>query len=77
MQSYTYHLDMNKHVNNTHYVDWMLEILEPSERLKLRWFDLVFLNELGAQEALRIQRMENRLQLLNTESDVIALANWS
>jgi hypothetical protein len=77
MQSYTYHLDMNKHVNNTHYVDWMLEILEQSERLKLRWFDLVFLNELGAQEALRIQRMENRLQLLNTESDVIALANWS
>lgn len=77
MQSYTYHLDMNKHVNNTHYVDWMLEILEPSERQKLHWFDLVFLNELGAQEALRIQRIENRLQLLNTESDVIALANWS
>ena len=43
----------------------------------MRWFDLVFLNELGAQEALRIQRMENRLQLLNTESNVIALANWS
>ena len=77
MYSYTYHLDMNKHVNNTHYVDWMLEILTPTERHYLRWFDLVFLNELGAQVPIKVQRKANQLQLMNTDSSVIALACWS
>ena len=77
MNSYAYHLDMNNHVNNTHYVDWMLETLSSAERQTLSWLDLVFLNELGAQAALNIQRKDDLIQLLNAESTVIALAQWS
>ena len=77
MRSYAYHLDMNNHVNNTHYVDWMLETLSSAERQTLSWLDLVFLNELGAQAALNIQRKDNLIQLLNSESTVISLAQWS
>ena len=76
MQSYAYHLDINKHVNNTHYIDWMLEILRSKQRQSLRWFDLVFLNELGSYIPIRVQSKDDRIQLLNTELNVIALAQW-
>ena len=76
MQSYTYHLDINNHVNNTHYIDWMLEILRSKQRQSLRWFDLVFLNELGSYIPIRVQSRDDRIQLLNTELNVLALAQW-
>ena len=76
MQSYAYHLDINKHVNNTHYIDWMLEILRSKQRQSLRWFDLVFINELGSYIPIRVQSKDDRIQLLNTELNVIALAQW-
>ena len=76
MQSYAYHHDINKHVNNTHYIDWMLEILRSKQRQSLRWFDLVFLNELGSYVPIRVQSKDDRIQLLNTELNVIALAQW-
>tara|TARA_B100000575_G_scaffold294657_1_gene312751 strand:- start:6832 stop:7572 length:741 start_codon:yes stop_codon:yes gene_type:complete len=76
MQSYAYHLDMNNHINNTHYIDWMLEILRSKQRQNLHWFDLVFLNELGSYIPLRVQGKDDRIQLLNTDLKVIALAQW-
>ncbi|MBK97720.1 MAG: acyl-[acyl-carrier-protein] thioesterase [Balneola sp.] len=76
MQSYAYHLDMNNHVNNTHYIDWMLEILQSNQRQSLRWFDLVFLNELSSYMPVRVQSKDDRIQLLNTELNAVALAQW-
>ena len=54
----------------------MLEILRSKQRQSLRWFDLVFLNELGSYIPIRVQSRDDRIQLLNTELNVIALAQW-
>ena len=52
------------------------KILRSKQRQSLRWFDLVFLNELGSYIPIRVQSKDDRIQLLNTELNVIALAQW-
>jgi len=75
-QTHSYHLDMNKHVNNTHYLDWLLEILTEKERQDLCELDVVFLRELYAQQSITVERYQQQLQILDTSRQVIALAEW-
>jgi acyl-ACP thioesterase len=76
-QTHSYHLDMNKHVNNTHYLDWLLEILTEEERQDLCELDVVFLRELYAQQSITVERYQQQLQILDASKQVIALAEWS
>ena len=54
----------------------MLEILRSKQRQSLRWFDLVFLNELGSHIPIRVQSKDDKIQL-NTGLNVLHLLNGS
>lgn len=76
-KTHSFHLDMNKHVNNTHYLDWLLEILNEQERSELQELDVVFLRELYAHQSITVQRYKQQVQILDASAQVIALAEWS
>ncbi|MEQ9308533.1 MAG: thioesterase [Balneolaceae bacterium] len=72
-------LDMNLHVNNATYIDWMLENLSSKESSSIKTFDIVYMNESleGDQITSTIEMGENgyrKLQLVNQNNEIVALA---
>lgn len=71
-------LDMNRHVNNARYVEWMMELYDENEATDINEIDIVFLKESVAGDKLTstVKRSEDMLkhQLKNQNGDVLALA---
>lgn len=72
-------LDMNLHVNNATYIDWMLESLSTQESASIQSFDIVYMNEsLEGDKITSTKEMgENgyrKLQLVNQNNEIVALA---
>ncbi|GAB5408254.1 MAG: thioesterase [Balneolaceae bacterium] len=72
-------LDMNLHVNNATYIDWMLESLSPKETSSIQSFDILYMNESveGDQISSFIEIGEKgyrKLQLINQNNKTVAIA---
>ncbi len=72
-------LDMNNHVNNVRFIEWMLECMPEEEARSVSNFDIVFMHESHAGDVITAQ-MENtsdslrKFRLMNQDGNVIALA---
>ena len=73
-------LDMNMHVNNTTYIDWMLECLPLKESQNIERFDIVYMHE-GLEGDVISASLEEKdedktkvLQLINQNEKTVALA---
>lgn len=72
-------LDMNNHVNNVRFIEWMLECMTEEETRSISNFDIVFMHESHAGDVITA-RMENsteslrKFRLINQDGNVIALA---
>jgi len=80
-------LDVNHHVNNVKYVEWILDLfsLEYQENHKIRDFEINYRNEIGYNETVKLEGQRNKtpesflVQGLNTSSGKCAfraLINW-
>ena len=72
-------LDMNNHVNNVRYLEWMLETIPQNEVQRLSNIDMVFMMETFVDDRLTAsyyQADEQRIQfkITNAANKVIALA---
>lgn len=71
-------LDMNRHVNNARYVEWMMEIYDEKEASSINEIDIIFLKESVAGDEIfsTISRSDKRFkhQLKNQNGEVLALA---
>ncbi len=72
-------LDMNNHVNNATYIDWMLESISSKEASSIQSFDIIYMNESLEGDIIYASSEigENgyrRLQLTNQDDKTIALA---
>lgn len=75
-------LDMNRHVNNARYVEWMLESLPDEEAEKIHQLDIIFLRESLAGDKIHSQYTKaeggiSKHQLMNQDSGILALAECS
>lgn len=77
-------LDMNNHVNNTLYLEWMADALPDSRRRQVLNTDIIFLRECTFGEELNsewkpeeTEENDSVHQLRNKEGQVIALARFS
>lgn len=72
-------LDMNEHVNNVRFIEWMLECMTEDEIHLISNFDIVFMHESHAGDVITA-RLENtsgtlrKFRLMNQDGNVIALA---
>ncbi|MCH2450957.1 MAG: thioesterase [Gracilimonas sp.] len=70
-------LDMNDHVNNARYVEWMLETFE-DEKIKIHQIDIMFLQESRAGDDITSERIDlpdtYQHQLKNQDDKILALA---
>lgn len=74
-------LDMNLHLNNTIYLEWMLETLPTELQYQVVEVDIVFTKECLYEEEVRsiveiISEKESHHQLLNQDGETIALATF-
>lgn len=72
-------LDMNKHVNNATYIDWMLESLPLKEAQKVERLDIMYMHEGLAGDVISAATETDgerfrKLQLTNHDGKTIALA---
>lgn len=72
-------LDMNLHVNNATYIDWMLESLSPQEASSIQSFDIIYMHEGLEGDIITASKEEEengyrKLQLLNQDGKTVALA---
>lgn len=71
-------LDMNDHVNNARYVEWMLETFEGEKASKIHRIDIMFVQESTAGECIISERHDlsdiHQHQLKNQNGKVLALA---
>ncbi|MGB0347958.1 MAG: acyl-[acyl-carrier-protein] thioesterase [Balneolaceae bacterium] len=71
-------LDMNNHVNNVRYIEWMMETIDQESAQKLRNFEIHFLRETFVDDHLISSSLiENELikfKISNSEGKMIALA---
>lgn len=72
-------LDMNMHVNNAMYIDWMLECLSLEESQRVEQFDIIYMHEglEGDIISASVEEGENstkKLQLINQNEKTVALA---
>lgn len=75
-------MDMNEHVNNVRYLEWMLETISAKEARKIKKFDIAFLLEtfVDARISSEHKKTEQGLlgfQIMNNEGKAIALAQAS
>jgi acyl-ACP thioesterase len=74
--------DMNKHVNNARYVDWIMETYEEEKAYLIKNMDVVFMQESYADERIISQQKKIGIgsfkhQLKNQNGDILALAECS
>ena len=74
-------LDMNLHVNNTIYLEWMLETLTAELQQSVLEVDIVFTKECLNGENIRsivemVSENESHHQLINQDGETIALATF-
>lgn len=72
-------LDMNLHVNNATYIDWMLESLTPQEASSVQSFDIIYMNESLQGDIITSFKEERergyrKLQLNNQDNKIVAIA---
>ncbi|MBO6525208.1 MAG: acyl-[acyl-carrier-protein] thioesterase [Balneolaceae bacterium] len=72
-------LDMNMHVNNAMYIDWMQECLSLEESKNVSRFDIIYMRESleGDIISASVEQAESgikKLQLINQDEKTIALA---
>lgn len=72
-------LDMNEHVNNARYVEWVLESLGETAQSDIRHIDIMFLQETGAHTSVYSQRsltedVHHVHQLKGQNGNILALA---
>ncbi len=75
-------LDMNHHVNNTKYLEWMIETIPENITKKISEVDIIFLREGLYQDKIRslVELKEEHIshhQLINQDGETIALATFS
>jgi acyl-ACP thioesterase len=70
--------DMNQHVNNARYVEWMLETIPAKKATAIQSFDIIFMQESNEGERLKASSSYSgkdiKFQLINENDKVIALA---
>ena len=72
-------MDMNQHVNNVRYLEWMLETLSENEARSIRKFDIAFLLETFVDARIEAQYKKTEpeklgFQIIDREGKAIALA---
>jgi acyl-ACP thioesterase len=71
-------LDMNNHVNNVRYIEWMLETIDQEMTQKIRNLDIQFMRESFVDDRLKSASLEDgnliRFKILNNKDEIIALA---
>lgn len=71
-------LDMNQHVNNARYVEWMMELYNEKEARSIHEIDIMFMKESVAGDELTSELKYSdeiqKHQLKNQNGDVLALA---
>lgn len=72
-------LDMNEHVNNARYVEWVMEALSVESQQEIRHLDIMFLQETGAGTRIMSQKMTGEEahhlhQLKDQDGTILALA---
>lgn len=72
-------LDMNQHVNNATYIDWMLETLPQQEAESIQHFDIIYMHEGLENDIISASKEigENgyrKLQLINQNGKSVAIA---
>jgi acyl-ACP thioesterase len=75
-------LDMNDHVNNTRFVDWLMETYDEEKAYLVKNIDILFLHESRAGDIITSQRKDEkkqtfRHQLKNQDGDILVLAKTS
>ncbi len=75
-------LDMNHHVNNTKYLEWMIETIPENMNKKISEVDIIFLREGLYQDKIRSiaelnEEHTSHHQLINQDGETIALATFS
>ena len=71
-------LDMNKHVNNVRYLEWMLETIPEKDAMSITSFDIAFLQETFVDARIEAQTKKTELdklgfQILDKNGKPIAL----
>jgi acyl-ACP thioesterase len=80
-------LDVNHHVNNVKYVEWILDLftMEYQKKHRIRDFEIEYRNEVGYKEVVKLEGQRNNtpesflVQGVNSSSDKCAfraLINW-
>lgn len=71
-------LDMNDHVNNARYVEWMLETFKDEKASEIHRIDIMFVQESITGESITSERLDlpdvHQHQLKNQNGKVLALA---
>ncbi len=75
-------LDMNHHVNNTKYLEWMIETIPENVSSSVVEVDIIFLREGLYQDQIRSiaelnEEQTSHHQLINQDGETIALATFS
>lgn len=75
-------VDMNEHVNNARYVEWLMETYDEDKAYLIKNIDIIFMKESGAKEIItserKIEEHQNYLhQLKNQDGDILVLATCS
>ncbi len=75
-------LDMNHHVNNTKYLEWMIETIPENANDKIAEVDIIFLHESLYKDQIRSiaefnEEQTSHHQLINQDGETIALATFS
>jgi acyl-ACP thioesterase len=75
-------LDMNNHVNNARFVEWLMESYDDDKKYLIKNMDIMFMRESKAGDIITSQRMEHEArkfthQLKNQDDEILALAKCS
>lgn len=75
-------LDMNEHVNNARFVEWLMETYDDDKAYLIKNIDIMFMRESHAGDMITSERKNEehqnyRHQLTNQDGDVLALAACS
>lgn len=75
-------LDMNEHVNNARFIEWLMECYDEKKKYLIKNVDIVFRKESKAGDTVTSQRLEHEPkkfthQLKNQEGEILALARCS
>ncbi|MAL17592.1 MAG: acyl-[acyl-carrier-protein] thioesterase [Balneola sp.] len=75
-------LDMNNHVNNARFVEWVMESYDEEKAYLIKNMDIIFMRESKVGDIITSQRMEHEPrkfthQLKNQDGNILALAKCS